>query len=112
DAFEPLRPLVGDVPLFSSELSGKWHCVEGRIRLNTPGAADGELEFWVDDALQAGRNDLDLRGGWSEYGINAVVVENTWPGGVPAPLRRWVDDLVISTEPIGCSAAPEGASPS
>lgn len=110
-ALEPLGSLAGDAPLFSSPESGRWHCVEGRLRLNDLGAANGALEFWVDDDLQASRTDLDLRGQWDEYGINAVVVENLWPGGAPGPLRRWIDDLVVSTEPIGCNDGPEGAFP-
>jgi len=108
---ESLGPLMGEAPLFSEAESGQWHCVEGHLVLNTPGEVDGVFEFWVDDLRQAGRDDLDLRGSWTEYGINAVVVENLWPGGAPAPLRRWIDDLVISAEPIGCEPSPDGAVP-
>ncbi|MEX1366367.1 MAG: hypothetical protein AB1Z98_24795 [Nannocystaceae bacterium] len=108
---ENLDEMIGEAPLFSSEESGRWHCVEGRMRLNEIGAADGVFEYWVDDELQASRTNLDLRGDWDEYGINAVVVENLWPGGAPGPLRRWIDDLVVSTEPIGCRPGPAGATP-
>ncbi len=103
---ESLGSMVGRTPLFSSELSGHWHCVEGHLVLNTPGLADGVFEFWIDDSLEASRSDLDLRGSWTEYAINALVVENLWPGGAPAPLRRWIDDVVVSTERIGCQKAP------
>jgi hypothetical protein len=103
---ESLGAMVGETPLFSEDLSGGWHCVEGHLLLNTPGEADGVLEFWIDDELQAGRSDLDLRGSWTDYAINALVVENLWPGGAPVPLRRWIDDVVVSTEPIGCEASP------
>ena len=105
---EPLGPLVGETPLFSQPESGRWHCVEGRLLLNTPGQSDGVFEFWVDEELQGSREDLDLRGSWTEYAINAVVVENLWPGGAPAPLHRWIDDVVVSTEPIGCLPGPAG----
>jgi hypothetical protein len=108
---ESLGAMVGETPLFSDELSGEWHCVEGHLLLNTPGEADGVLEFWIDDELQAGRSDLDLRGSWTDYAINALVVENLWPGGAPAPLRRWIDDVVVSTEPIGCEASPPIVTP-
>jgi hypothetical protein len=97
-----LGSMVGSTPIFSEGMSGEWHCVEGHLALNTPGEADGTLEFWIDDALQASRNDLDLRGSWTAYAINGLVIENLWPGGAPVPLRRWIDDVVISTEPIGC----------
>jgi hypothetical protein len=105
-SLDELDSLVGPTPLFSEELSGQWHCIEGHLSLNTPGAADGELEFWIDDVLQASRSDLDLRGSWTDYAINALVIENLWPGGAPEPLRRWIDDVVISTEPIGCELMP------
>lgn len=101
---QSLGSMIGDAPLYSAEMSGQWHCVEGHLALNTPGVANGVLEFWVDDELQATRSDLDLRGSWTDYGINALVVENLWPGGAPARLRRWIDDLVVSSEPIGCGA--------
>ncbi|MCX4241934.1 hypothetical protein [Paraliomyxa miuraensis] len=105
---ESLGSMIGRTPLFSASMSGQWHCVEGHLELNTPGTSDGTFEFWIDDRLEAARDDLDLRGSWTDYGINALVVENLWPGGAPAPLRRWIDDLVISTERIGCTPGPEG----
>lgn len=104
-SLESLGPMVGPTPIFSEAASGQWRCVEGHLRLNTPGEADGRLEFWVDGALEASRSNLDLRGSWDDYGINALVIENLWPGGAPAPLRRWVDDVAIATAPIGCGPA-------
>jgi hypothetical protein len=106
-SLEPLGAMVGPTPIFSEALSGQWHCVEGHLRLNTLGAADGALELWIDDELQASRSDLDLRGSWDAYGINALVIENLWPGGAPLPLRRWIDDVVISSAPIGCGGDPQ-----
>jgi hypothetical protein len=108
-SLESLGAMVGPTPIFSESMSGQWHCVEGHLVLNTPGAADGTLEFWIDDQLQASRSDLDLRGSWDDYAINALVIENLWPGGAPQPLRRWIDDVVISSEPIGCDSMPADA---
>jgi hypothetical protein len=102
DRQQELGGLVGATPLFSKESSGVWHCVEAHVALNTPGLADGSFEFWVDDQLQNATYELDWRGSWAEYGINLVTVQNLWPGGAPQQLERWIDDLVISTEPIGC----------
>ena len=40
---------------------------------------------------------------WSDYGLNHVRHTGSWDGNGPAnELRRWVDDVVISREPIGC----------
>ncbi|MCA9705449.1 MAG: hypothetical protein KDK70_06365 [Myxococcales bacterium] len=106
---ESLGSLAGSMPLFAEAQAGQWHCIEGHLRLNTPGLSDGALEFWIDGERQAGRDDLDLRGTWTEYAINALVIDNHWPGGAPAPLRRWIDDVVVSTEPIGCAEDPDDA---
>jgi hypothetical protein len=97
-----LGGLVGAMPIFSQAAADEWHCVEAHVVLNTPGLADGVFEFWVDDTLENGAYQLDWRGTWAEYGINLVTLENFWPGGAPADLERAVDDLVISTAPIGC----------
>ncbi len=99
---QSLGTLPGQTPLFSTGFSGQWHCIEAHVRLNTPAEADGVFEFWVDGNLENGRQDLDWRGGWSEFGLNLLSIENFWPGGAPADLERSFDDLVISTEPIGC----------
>jgi hypothetical protein len=99
---ESLGGLLGASPIFDAEGAGQWHCVEVHMAVNTIGQADGVLEFFVDGARENGREDLDWRGAWDGYGINAVAIENFWPGGAPMELRRWIDDLVISTGPIGC----------
>ncbi len=97
-----LGGLSGATPIFAAEAADQWHCVEAHVALNTVGASDGVFEFWVDGALENGAYDLDWRGTWADYGLNLVTLENLWPGGAPGDLERAVDDLVISTEPIGC----------
>lgn len=103
DVEQSLGALAGAFPLFSKKESGEWHCVEAHVQLNTPGAADGQFEFWIDGELQNASYELDWRGNWTGYGLNLVTIENRWLGGAPAgDLRRKIDDLVISTDPIGC----------
>ena len=97
-----LGQMPGDTPIFSTEDSGRWRCVEGHVRLNTPGSSDGVFELWIDDALEARRTDLDWRGSYTSYGINAVFFENYWNEGSPVEQRRWFDDIAIATERIGC----------
>jgi hypothetical protein len=99
---ESLGGLLGQSEVFSQAAAGRWHCVEVHMRVNTLGESDGVLEFWVDGNYENGRDDLDWRGSWDLYGINAVVVENSWTGGAPASLRRWIDDIAIATERVGC----------
>ena len=94
--------LPGTTPLFSNDLSGQWHCVEAHVRLNNLGVPDGVFEFWVDGVLENGGSQFDWRGEWADYGLNLITIENFWTGGAPAELDRWIDDIVISSEPIGC----------
>lgn len=102
DALVPLGSLSGNTPVFSAARAGQWQCVEAHVKLNTPGEADGVFEFWVDGELEAGRAGMDWRGSWAEFGLNLLSIENFWVGGAPADLDRWFDDIVISTDPIGC----------
>jgi hypothetical protein len=41
-------------------------------------------------------------GSLTEYGINAVYLENYWNEGSPQPQDRYFDNFVIATERIGC----------
>lgn len=81
---------------------GKWQCMEAHVRLNTPGSSDGVFEYWLDGALQASRTDLNWVGTWTDYGINAVMIENYWGATSPKAQNRYLDALVISSKPIGC----------
>lgn len=102
DNLDWLGQLPGVTPIFSTADSGQWRCVEGHARLNTPGLANGVFEFWIDDEVEASTSDLDWRGSWTDYGINAVFFENHWNDGSPVEQRRWFDDLAIATTRIGC----------
>lgn len=103
--FENLRWLgaeVGDTPLFDSSQVGQWYCIEVHVQLNDPGASNGLFELWIDGNLDARRSDLNWVGEYEEFGINAIFFENYWNGGAPAAQERYFDNLVVSTEPIGC----------
>jgi hypothetical protein len=85
----------------SKEESGWWVCVEARVKLNTPGKSDGENQLWIDGKLEAERLNLDWRGSYSAYGINAVFLEAYWNSGSPVDQSRWYDNFVVSTSRIG-----------
>ena len=95
--------------LHSTEESGRWVCVEARVKLNTPGKKDGLNQLWIDGRLEAERKGLDWRGSYNNHGINAVFLETYWNKGSPVTQSRWLDNFVISTKPIGpvvCSGNP------
>lgn len=87
--------------LHSTEESGRWVCVEARVKLNTPGQKDGLNQLWIDGRLEAERKGLDWRGRYTGHGINAVFLETYWNKGSPVTQSRWIDNFVISTQPIG-----------
>ncbi len=98
-----LGQMPGSVPIFATGDAGTWRCIEGHVSLNTTGQSDGVFEFWIDEQLEASRTDLNWRGSWSGYGVNAVFFENYWNSGSPKDQKRWFDDIVIATVPIGCT---------
>lgn len=89
-------------PIFDGDHIGVWSCIEAHVRLNDPGRANGLFELWIDDRLEARRADLNFLGSYTDYGLNAVFVENYWNDGAPAAQERYIDNLVVSTERIGC----------
>ncbi len=92
--------------LDSREESGRWVCVEARVKLNTPGQRDGLNQLWIDGRLEAERRNLDWRGSYTSHGINAVFLEAYWNDGSPVDQSRWIDNFVISTQPIGPISCP------
>ena len=88
--------------LFASANVGQWYCVESRMKLNDAGQSNGVSELWINGVLQAQRTDLNWVGSYNAYGINAVFFENHWNAGSPVTQERYFDDLVVSTNRIGC----------
>ncbi|MBM3881660.1 MAG: hypothetical protein FJ387_18365 [Verrucomicrobia bacterium] len=96
------RP-VGRFLLHATAESGRWVCIESRVRLNTPGQEDGLATLWVDGVLDSSRANLDFCGTYTGRGaaVNAIFLEAYWNDGSPADQYRWYDDFVVSTHPIG-----------
>lgn len=97
---------TGTTPLFSSANAGKWRCVETRMRLNDAGRSNGTFELWVDGKLETQATNLNWVGSYNGYGINALFLENFWNAGSPRAQARYFDNLVVSTQPIGCGNTP------
>jgi len=95
-----------------------WRCVEGYVKLNTPGNSDGVQTLWIDGVQEANKTELNFMGTYSDYGINVFRLENYMNEGVSSSQYRDWDNLVLSTTRIGCSvdsgggatppAAPQG----
>lgn len=88
-------------PVYDDASATQWHCVELRLKLNTPGRADAEIDVFIDGELDASAEAFDWRGS-SDEGWNYVALHHWWsnPGTLVA-VDRYYDDLIVSTAPIG-----------
>jgi hypothetical protein len=100
--FRWLGKKLGTTPLFDASHVGQWHCVEVHARLNDAGLSNGVFEFWINGHLEARETDLNWVGSFSAYGINSVFLENYWNAGSVVVQERYLDDLVIAVQRIGC----------
>lgn len=81
---------------------GEWFCLELMMRANTPGDNDGVMRYWIDDELGHERADMNWRS-TSELGLNYAIVQHYIANGdTDHSQRAWFDDVVVSTERIGC----------
>jgi hypothetical protein len=96
-------------PIFDQAHVGKWYCIEAHVRLNDPGESNGVFELWIDDWLEAQHTGLNWLGSFTDYGLNSVFFENYWNAGSPVEQTRYMDNIVVSTQRIGCGrlAAPD-----
>jgi hypothetical protein len=93
----------GDADLAQNQ----WYCIEGHVKLNTPGANDGVLDGWVDGAPAFTRVDLRFRD------TAALHVDDFWMniysgGKAPSPERLdlTLDEVVVSAVGrVGCPDA-------
>jgi len=90
----------GTSPLYGDELAGQWQCHEVHVRLDDPGQANGVLELWADGVLDVSVTDLEYVNAWDDAGLNTVRFASFWTN--QTGLDHHIDDVVISTEPIGC----------
>ena len=93
----------GITPIFNADHDNHWYCIEAHVRLNDPGQSNGVQAFWIDGRLEARREGLDFVKSYSTYGLNAVFIANYWNAGSPQDQARYIDNIVISTTPIGCA---------
>ena len=87
----------------------QWHCYEFHVKMNSVlGAADGVWEFYLDDVLQASRNNIV----WKKTGADTshnwnwlFFLDNVYLGAYPSADHRefplYMDDVVVSTTRIG-----------
>lgn len=89
--------------LFSSGPKiGAWQCIEHHVRLNDPGQSNGISETWIDENPDSSRTNINFVGSYTAYGINAVFFETWLNDGAATTQERYFDNIVVSTQRIGC----------
>ena len=86
--------------------AGKWYCIELMLKNNTPRQKNGQLSAWLDGKLIGDVEKLRFRD-TEEGKICRFAVYNYFGGNnafqtSPKDQRIYVDNLVISRNPIGC----------
>ena len=97
---------TGITPIFDTAHADRWFCVEAHVRLNDPGQSNGVQEFWIDGQLEARREGLNFVSSYTAYGINAIFFENYWNAGSPRQQERYFDNIIVSTQRVGCLSSP------
>lgn len=104
----------GDLLLWDEDVAtlehGQWYCVEGMVKLNTPGAADGELAGWVDGTEAFRRDDLRFRReSEPTVRINSFWFDVYYGGKAAAPktLQIDFDSLSFAEQRLGCDDSSE-----
>jgi hypothetical protein len=76
--------------------------MQAHMKLNDAGQSNGVFEFWLNGAQEVRLTGVNWLGSFNAYGINALFIENYDNDGAPATQDRYLDNLVVSTQPIGC----------
>jgi Polysaccharide lyase 14/S-layer homology domain len=86
--------------------SGRWQCIEGHVKLNTPGANDGLYEGWLDGKRLFSKTGIAYRRATeTQVGIRQMWHDVYFGGSYPTPndLSLALDQVVVSTVGrVGC----------
>jgi hypothetical protein len=88
---------------------GEWICIEGEVKVNTPGVRDGVLRTWMNGQLAYEKTDLFLRRKPPYKIPGNLGIRKFWGtlhhGGV-SPFGKdvsvWMDQAVVAKSRIGC----------
>ncbi len=100
--FKWLGKADGNEQVYDSANRENWYCIEVHMKLNTPGLSDGVFEFWINGNREAIKTNLNWRGSYTTYGINAITLEGWINGGAPQNQSRYFDNFVVSSSRVGC----------
>ena len=88
--------------------SGQWYLVEVMIKVNTPGVANGEVRWWVDEVLNGELLNQLVRGTSTDL-VDGITIDGFF-GGIEVnehPQQYvWYDNIVVSSQYIGPLVVP------
>ena len=102
-------PTRGDIWTWDPDVAtldhGPWYCVEGHVKLNTPGVHDGVLEGWVDGSAAFAKDDIAFRrSGEDDIDIKSFWFDVYYGGADASPVDNEIDfdSLALGWDRIGC----------
>jgi len=88
---------------------GAWHIVDAMIRLNDPGAANGEIRMWVDGVLQVEETGIEMRfEGFTDITFNQLFYGFYYHEGSPIEQTFWTDHIIVADAPIDGPVVEDG----
>ena len=81
---------------------GIWTCLEFEVQANTPGSADGFERVWINDVLKG--EVLNMR--WRDTtNLQTNAFQLSFSASSAISSHMWIDNIVVSTQRIGCLSA-------
>jgi hypothetical protein len=110
------KGLYGDILAGTPVTLDEWHCIEERVKVNTPGEHDGIVQQWIDGKLVIDRHDFMMRKAldaahpaYAPADSALAIAQAPWGthhwGGKNPPgkeVHSWIDNMVTATKRIGC----------
>jgi len=89
---------------------GRWYELQYRLKLNTPGQANGVFEMWIDGVKKASYTDVNYRDSYALHGWNHAMLTAYQNGAAPTAAQSltW-DEVVLAPSAIGPTGTPIGA---
>ncbi len=93
----------------------QWYRVEMRVKMNTPGQADGIIQGWVDGVLSYEKTNMIFRIPGHDNLHNRTVWLDVYKGGIDgnySDQQVYLDQMVVALNGVPGPWVPAGASPS
>jgi hypothetical protein len=66
---------------------GQWNKIRFRLKMNTPGQADGIFQLWINDVLKSNYSNMNFRGTYTDKGWNHLMMSMHGDSSAPS---QWI----------------------